>query len=153
MINNTEYSKKDKLLRHETTQKLLSLKWKLLPRFYYYLNLILYILFLIFYSINVEVYRDVESHSPELNQSCKWISIGFMVYFFIIEIIQIVYSLSEAEILEHLSSFKNYCEIINYTLGLVTIFIDLSTTKIEIISSFYSIAILLSYYILIQKLD
>ena len=153
MINNSEYSKKDDLLRHETTQKLLSLKWNLLPRFIYFLNLLLYLLFLAFYSINVEIYRDPLNYSPELNKACKWLSFGFLVYFLIIEIIQIVFSFIQAEILEHLSSFKNYCEIINYPLGIATIFIDLFTTNIEVMSSLYSITILLSYYILIQKLD
>jgi hypothetical protein len=51
-------SKNSTFLIHETTQILLYSKWRYIPRFVYYFNLILYLLFLIFYTIQALGYID-----------------------------------------------------------------------------------------------
>ena len=48
-------SKKEYLLKHSVTQKLIELKWKRAPQYVYLINLILYIIFVILLSIHVSL--------------------------------------------------------------------------------------------------
>ncbi|RNA12778.1 hypothetical protein BpHYR1_023872 [Brachionus plicatilis] len=53
-------TKQNDFLRHPTTKKILKEKWKYLPAYLYHANLAIYLLFVIFYSINIELYKLIE---------------------------------------------------------------------------------------------
>jgi hypothetical protein len=51
-------SRKIELLRHPTTKSMLNEKWRYLPRFIYYMQLTIYLIYLLSYSIQIELYSD-----------------------------------------------------------------------------------------------
>ncbi len=131
-----------KFLRHKTTQRILQSKWKYFPRTFYYSNLSLYILFVIFFSINIEKYKNDRS---DLTPISRWISLSLTSFFLLLEVLQLILSVINDEILVFVSSFKNWLELIGFTLSIVS----LSLEESEIKSDLFSISIILVYFILI----
>jgi Leucine-rich repeat (LRR) protein len=147
-ITNT---KNNTFLKHKTTVELLNKKWNLIPRFVYYLNLIFLLTFLVFYSINIEVYKN--SNSSSLNKACKGICITLLVYFIVLEMAQMLIMLFSYKILIYLSLSKNVFEILTFFVSFIALLIDLFTVNIEVKTSFYSITIILCYFVFIMRLD
>jgi Leucine-rich repeat (LRR) protein len=77
---NINEEKQNLLLKHRTTKYLLHKKWSLIPRVFYYSNLVLFSIFLIFYSINIEIYKKEEKNSG-LNVTCKCVCFLTLAYF------------------------------------------------------------------------
>ena len=143
---------KTKFLRHQTTKNLLNSKWKSMPRFIYYFNLLFYLLFLVFYSINIEIYTYSDLNSS-LNVACKCVSLISISYFFIIEYSQLVMYLYSRKICQYFYSIKNLAEFSNFPLCIFTMFYDMFGSDIEVKSSLYSVTILMSYFIFVQHLN
>jgi Leucine-rich repeat (LRR) protein len=137
-------SQDPKLLRHEATQRILADEWKTFPGFVYYLNLILYLLFITFYSINIENYLS----SSKLTFS-RWVSLSLILYFILIEIFQLISSTIRNNILVYLASFKNWFEIFCFSLSVLTLCLENGNVK----SSLFSISIILSYFTLVFRLN
>jgi len=135
-----------KFLRHKTTQRILQSKWKYFPRTFYYSNLSLYILFVIFFSINIEKYKNDRS---DLTPISRWISLSLASFFLLLEVLQLILSVINYEILIFVSSFKNWLELIGFTLSIAS----LSLEESEIKSDLFSISIILVYFILIMRLN
>ena len=57
------------LLKHPTVEKLLALKWRFLPRFIFYANILLFLLFLILYSVFVVKLSHVDINAIGTNSS------------------------------------------------------------------------------------
>jgi len=144
-------SKDETFLNHETTNQLLTEKWKSFPRFIYYFHFLQYLLFIVTYSLNIELYNQIteENNNEKIVTITKWSSFFICIYFTIFEYLQLIDSFIDAEILNYVSSFKNVFELISLPMCLATLLLPNSELK----SSFYSITILLSYWILMMRLD
>jgi len=106
----------------------------------------LYILFVIFFSINIEKYKNDRS---DLTPISRWISLSLTSFFLLLEVLQLILSVINYEILIFVSSFKNWLELIGFTLSIVS----LSLEESEIKSDLFSISIILVYFILIMRLN
>jgi hypothetical protein len=97
------------LLKHPTIKQLVHNKWIETPLFLYYCNLFIFLLFITFYSINIEIYTR-EEKSSNLNVTCKCICFLTLLFFIIYELLQLIYNLSDKDrLLEYFSSFKCNC--------------------------------------------
>jgi hypothetical protein len=136
-------SKYSSFLIHETTQELLSLKWKYLPSCIYYFNLILYFLFLVFYTclaLNISViYYDLN-----LILQSQIICSILLAYFICLEFFQF-WDLKYL----YFVSIEN---LIN-TVHLIVCFIVLWLPDSNVKSCLCSITSLSTYAILVSRLD
>ena len=117
LINKSQNSS---LLRHEKTLSILDDQWKYSPGFFYYCNLILYLTFVVFFSIYIKNYR----FDFKLNFSSRCFSLGLSSYFLFYEIIQMIVSIINANILVYLTSFKNMFELFGLSLSVVTLCVE-----------------------------
>jgi hypothetical protein len=147
-----EKEPRNNLLKHLTIKRLVNEKWFLLPFVIYYWHLFLFFLFILFYSINIEVYASTAKNSG-LNVTCKLICFLSLIYFIVLEIFQIGYNLAAETLKEYFSSFKNKVELIMFPLCVVALFCDLVSIDIHLKSSLYSISILFAYFIFTARLD
>lgn len=113
------------LLRHETTQRLLNYKWKYIPRFIYYSNLLMYLFFLISYSLM--------GINKEWELTTRIFSSILLAYLILIQIM-------------NLKSISNLFEFI------IQIIFAIQLSRIAN-NELYSITILFSYFILIKRLN
>jgi Leucine-rich repeat (LRR) protein len=141
-------SKNETFLNHEATEKLLNKQWKSYPRLIYYFHFLLYLTFVISFSLNIEYYND-ENDQTTLIATTKWYSFVVILYFTIFEYLQLVDSFKKKEIFFYINSFKNLFELICFPLFITTLFLPNSELK----SSFNSLNILLAYWILLMRLD
>lgn len=139
-------------LRHKTVKDLLQKKWKTLPRFIYYLYLSIYLVFLIFYSISIENYKKTPDFDPYLERMSKYVSISFAIFFLILEIIQILVEIYTKKIFIHIFSFQNWMEVVNFSLCISALFLT-NESNYVVKSSLYSITILMTYLIIIFRMD
>jgi Leucine-rich repeat (LRR) protein/uncharacterized membrane protein len=141
------------LLKHPTIKQLVHDKWIGTPLFLYYCNLLIFLLFITFYSINIEIYTR-EKKSSNLNVICKCICFLTLLYFIIYELLQLIYNLSDKErLLEYFSAFKNCIELLMFPLCVASLVCDLTSSDIHLKSSLYSISILGAYFIFASRLD
>lgn len=132
-----------KILEHKTVESLVNLKWRSLPMVFYNLNLMLYILLVIFYSINIETYKSGNQDYLELVS--RWISFALLVYFYLLEILKILK-------IKNLYKFKFLLETVNFGLSIAALFLN-KNSNYTLKSSFYSSTIILTYALLIRRLD
>ena len=144
-------SNRESLLRHETTKELLNIKWESLPIYFYIINLISYLTFIIFYSINIELYKSssLNANVGYLLRSSVFICVGFVGLFIFFELLHIIDSFISRRLLAYFMSFRNLADLVNYPLVLITIYLGFSEVK----SVLFSITILLSYIGLITRLN
>jgi len=147
ILNLINKSKNETFLNHKTTNKILHNKWKCLPRFIYYFQFLIYFTFIITYSLNIEYYNQNEE---EWILAVKWYSFFICLYFTIFEYLQLVDSIQNKEFYSYISSFKNLFELVSFPLCILVLFLPNNS---ELKSSIYSITILLSYWILMMRLD
>jgi Leucine-rich repeat (LRR) protein len=154
LIKNITYKEqRNFFLKHATVKKLVNDKWILIPRFFYYTNLLVFFLFLLFYSINIEIYaRREKSHG--LNVTCKLICFLALGYFILHKLLQFIYNVADKQRRKvYLSSFKHWLELLAFLLCLVALVCDYSSSDIHLKSSLYSISILLAYFTFASRLD
>jgi hypothetical protein len=77
-------SGQETLLTHETTQKLLSLKWRTIPRILFYSNLIFYLIYLIFFGLFSIELTELNFANAEFESSIDeiWKTNFISVYFY-----------------------------------------------------------------------
>jgi hypothetical protein len=109
-INNEKH---DLFIKHPATKFLLHKKWPLylrvsFPKFCYYFNLIIFSIFLIFYSINIEIYSRKGDYT-DLDMKCKIICFSTLAYLIVIELFLMISSIFLATDLKSLfiSIIKN----------------------------------------------
>jgi len=150
ILKNINKSKNEDLLKNETTKMLVNNRWKYFPRFIYYFHFLLYFSFIISYSLNIEYYNHIENYITRKTVAVsKWYSFSVLLYFLIFEYLQLFDAVRNKEGMLYIKSFKNWFELIGFPFFLITLLISNSEWK----SSFYSISILLAYWILIMRLD
>jgi hypothetical protein len=164
-------SGQETLLKHETTEKLLDLKWRFIPRIAFYSNLLIYVVFLILFTVySLSIPKDLvdedannnkttndseilieknglEINSQETNSAMQNLLIIVIVFNLIKKGLQVL-------LVDHLSFFgslQNNGEVASYLLALASIFATSTEKKLN----YASIAVLLSFIIfslLTQKL-
>ncbi len=139
-------SKCSTLINHQTAQELLFYKWRSLPRFIYNFNLLLYAIFLVFYSINIFIYDGQQS---DLISNSEIICLILLSYFMILEIMQLINSFRTRLLLIYWLKFKNILEMIDFPLCILTLVLPNSESK----SALFSATILMTYCIFILRLD
>jgi Leucine-rich repeat (LRR) protein len=144
--------KQNLFLKHFTTKYLLHKKWSLIPRVFYYANLFLFSLFLLFYSINIEIYSKKDKNFG-LNVTCKCVCFLTLFYFILLEFLQIVYTIASGRKFEYLRKYKNWSELLIFPLCIVALLCDLFSSEIHLMSSLYSMSILGAYFVFASRLD
>jgi Leucine-rich repeat (LRR) protein len=142
-----------KFLNHPTFLNLIKMEWVSIFGLIYYLRLFMYLIFLVFYSINIEIYSKSNTSSSKLNMACKLVCFIFLFIFWFIEIFQLIFYAIQRNVFGYILDFKNSAEFINFPLCIFSLFYDIYGSEIEVKSSFYTITILISYYIFIKRLD
>jgi Leucine-rich repeat (LRR) protein len=154
LVKNIEdESIRKKFLNHKAFLNLVKMEWHSIVGLIYYLKLLIYLIFLVFYSINIEIYPKSNASSSPLNLSCKVICFVLLFIFWFIEILQLIFYATESNVFGYILNFKNSAEFINFPLCIFSLFYDIFGSNIEVKSAFYTITILISYYILLKRLD
>ncbi|CAF0982172.1 unnamed protein product [Brachionus calyciflorus] len=141
--------KNPEFLLHETTSILLNKKWRYLPRFIYFFQLALYLIFTVFYSIYGKVFISYENNKALIITS-KVVCLILIIIFIKCEILKIIDLSISKNIYCYISSAKKITELLNYLICLICVFIP---NKMEDKNTLFSISIFLTYVILILKLD
>ena len=134
-------SKNSTFLVHETTQELLNQEWSYVPRVVYHFNLILYILFLIFYTIQALGY--IGNYYGLAFNSIIICSI-LLSYFIFLKFLDL-WDLN----FKFFTSFKNITELLNFILCFIVLYLPDTDYK----SCILSLTGVLSYAIFISRLD
>ena len=158
---------KNKFLLHETTINLTYIKWRLMPRFIYYINLFFYGFFVFCYSKNIENYTSQQINATNINRtesfSSKikrrelyfWGSLILSSTLFLCEIAQICmlklgYFMN---IKTKNIDIKNLTELFLFPLCAASLFYDFFWNDIDLKSSLYSTTILFVYFNFAMRLD
>ncbi len=163
---------KNKFLLHDTIINLVESKWFPIPFLTYWLNLIIYLVFLVFYSINIATFTEFKIVNKNKNiqtndtSVSKIVSLVFLSILCLLEIIKVIIfcyfhfkndtnTKKICRILNGIRKIKllKIIEIVTFPLCIVALDHDLCSNEIEIISSFYSVTILASYFIFVKRLD
>ncbi len=167
-------SGQENLLKHETTRMLLHLKWRIIPRCAFYFNLIVYIIFLLLFSIYsldlstmgskiVEDYNSTHaliaasgngSTKFELFKGTSYKLSTFNIMLIVMVNLQLLKELLQIFFLDGLSYFlssQNLIEIFTYTISLMS----LLSHNYHLQSAYGAIAVLSAFILFplfIQKL-
>lgn len=150
-------SDQKKLIGHPSTKKMLDLKWRKWPRAIYFNSFIIYVLFCVFYTINLENYR--KSGSALQNGDWSWICsyilvsllLGKEIGFFIIGTIlhHKTYKISSGFTLRFIFKPQNFINIINFYLCFINLCISGEIAK----TILFSLTIIFTYFTLIFHLE
>ena len=151
--NIVDKSTRKKFLNHKAFLNLVNMEWRSFSGLIYYLRLLMYLIFLVFYSINIEIYSKSDSSSSPLNLACKIICFILLFLFWCIEIGQIIVYAIKKDAFGYIFDFKNLAEFFNFPLCIFSLLYDIFGSNIEVKSSFYVVTILISYFIFIKRLD
>ena len=171
------YSGQESLIQHETTKILTDLKWKLVPRFAFYFNLIIYMIFMLLFSLytielaeighKVNAYHtantDLNSTSLQLqklksedfSRANAQLKRSFLFYLLVVVLtFQLVKELVQIFLLDGLSYFltlQNLIELFTYTTAMLSLFSSTFNSQ----SAYGSFAVLFAFIcfpLFIQKL-
>jgi hypothetical protein len=126
--------KRNFFLKNSFIEILIDHYWKNMFRVFYYSFLIYLLIFLIFYSINIEIYARTEKSSG-LNVTCKCICFLMLYILIVNEFYELIHDKKK-----YFKSFKNLVELFNFPLCFVALICDLSSSDIHLKSSLYSIS-------------
>lgn len=147
-------SGQENLLKHETTRTLLHLKWRIIPRCAFYLNLITYLIFMLlfsFYSVELSEFGQLMVSNNSTNQTTQleivyqldfyiYASLIFILSFHILkEIFQIFF----LDGLNYFLSLQNLIELFTYILAVLSLF----SSNYYMQSSYASVAVLLAFIV------
>ena len=118
-----------------------------MPRFFYFFNLALYLVYLVSYSISSK--SDVKNGFDY--SLSKLISFVLLVYFSAYELIQFFYIALHENGLLYFQSVKNLIEFLNFSCCFAAIFISNEYSIIKL--SLYSMTVLFGYLIFLFRLD
>jgi hypothetical protein len=138
----------DKLLQHETCAFMVNKRWKEESASVYWFQLLFFVIFVLFYSIYIEIANKSE-YSQELKSASKYISLSFAIVFELLELVQLIINFKEKRALNYLMSRQNWLELVDFTL----IIAALTMSDGNVNSSFLALTIILSYFILFTKMD
>lgn len=143
LLHYISQSKQQSLIKHPTTKDFLYKKWRNLPFYVYHFHLIIYIVFVVFYTINLESVRN--NSLVELNDFSQQISLVIVIFFCVEELFQLFVLR-----LAYFKDILNLFEFVNYplcTANLVIVFNGSAKAPL------YVITIILTYAILILRFE
>ncbi len=164
-------SGQEALLRHKTTRLLLHLKWRFIPRFAFYFNLIFYLFYMLLfsmYSVNLLEYGNkhmnqtytISNHSNSSvngeyanlkNDIRNTTLFYFLIIFLIMQLSREMFQLVFLDGCNYFFSYQNLIEIFTYLTSVVA----LVSTNYTVQSAYGSVAVLCAFLLFplyIQKL-
>ncbi len=138
----------DELLVHESTQYILAHKWNEQAKFLYWSKLILYLIFIICFTIHIEVHNKPLKANFDSRQAVKYISLALSCVFLAFEMIRLVIKLVKRRLINYIFS-QNLIETLFYSLVISCLVIEYGEAQ----SSLLSVTILIAYVIFLMKLD
>jgi hypothetical protein len=161
-------SGQESLLKHKTVTMLLNLKWKLLPRFAFYFNILFYLVFLLLLSIysmelanygsdlsnntNVTVIQsgNITIELPEYVDifdlpytTDNWLALMFLFIIIVLNITKELFQMIVLEGLAYFVSMQNIMEMLTYVITLLSVLSDDYSYK----SSYGSVAVLFAFLV------
>ena len=158
-------SGQENLLKHETTKLLLHLKWRFIPRFAFYFNLIFYLFYMLLfslYTVDLSKFGGKNLKSPNLPRSAfsekNFIndlhssSIFYLLIVFLsVQLIRELFQIYCLDGISYFYSSQNLIEIFTY----ITSMISLLSNDYNMQSAYGSIAVLFAFILFplfIQKI-
>ena len=139
-------SDQPKLLNHSATRAFVKKKWRALPKYFYYITLLVYSVFLINYSLYSSLFFARQELGPDWLHRSKLVSTALLVVFICYELIQIT-----LEKIEYFKKKKNCFEFVSLPLSLVAVFLsDPSSIKTRD-AYLFLVTILLNYLIFMMR--
>ena len=135
-------SKQPKLINHPSTRELLEIKWRKWPRAIWVFSIVLYFLFVVFYTLSLEGLKI--SKNSTLYNVCWIASLVLTSIFLIIEYVQLLIFH-----IHYLTSSLVVIKLINAPLCLINLLVSNMVSR----SILYSITIILTYMIFILHLE
>ncbi|CAF0878346.1 unnamed protein product [Brachionus calyciflorus] len=148
MINLLHYNK---FLLHTTVKKILDKRWESVPRLFYYFNLILYLIFILFFSIYLELFKYMDRNESLITASLV-ISTVIGIYFYIIELIELIDSFVTRNIIIYITTLRNVLELTHLPILFVSLFLP-EKSSFDLKSSFLACSIFQSYIVLLIKMN
>jgi len=140
---------RDDLLKHESSKLILQEKWREKSFFTYYFQLFWSLIFVVFYTIYIEV-QDQPGVDTNIQLATKYISLILVIVNILVEIFQIVESRSNRQkFIDYMSRATNRLEWIIFVLCVPAIVLGPGDWK----SSLCSLTICSSYVILMTRMD
>ncbi len=159
-------SGQEALLKHKTVNVLLRLKWKLLPRFAFYFNILFYLIFLLLLSIysmeladygsewnetdsvirsgNVTLYLPEDVDFFDLPYSTdNWLPLFLLILIICLNITKELFQFMVIEGFAYFVSMQNIIELVTYILVLMSILSDHYSEK----CSYGSVAVLFAFLV------
>ena len=146
-------SGQESLLKHETTEQLLKLKWRFIPRFAFYSNILLYLLFLILFALYTTQLSNYAS-DKKIRESQTTFESNLSFIILVSIAINLVKKLLQVILVDRFSFFvslQNWAEVGTFLMAFWAIVADSLALKLNLCS----IAVLSSFIVfsfLIQKL-
>lgn len=138
------------LIKHPTVLKLLDLKFKFIPRIILILNMLIYGLFAIFYSLNSERMIDNAMQNRVTSLREDFGSFYFTASFFLLVVIILGEMIKIFELkLKYFLSTKNIIQLVTFILCFFALIIQEKIAK----SSLYSLSILHVYIVLLNEFE
>lgn len=126
-------------------------KWREKSEIKYFINLFMYIVFVVVYTLYVE-YHATNPASPDYSRFkfiVTFISLAMVSFNLGLELVQMILYIHKEKFLIYIKQFTNWFELINFPLCIAAILIQDGDLK----TAFNSITILFSYIILMTRLD
>lgn len=146
-------SGQESLLKHETTEQLLKLKWRFIPRFAFYSNIFFYLLFLILFALYTTELSNYASDKSIREDQIAFES-NLSSFILVCISINLVKKFLQVILVDRFSFFvsiQNWAEVGTFVMAFVAIVTDSLVLKLNLCS----IAVLSSFIVfsfLIQKL-
>ena len=158
-------SGQETLLKHETTQMLLNLKWRIIPRLMFYINLFLYLLFVILFSVYSMDLKNIGENENNINNirntygfvensvitDENLILRNFLIVIILLNSSKKLFQFILVDGLSFVSSAQNMGECASFSLAFLAVFSPSIETRLNL----SSIAVLISFIVFsfqIQKL-
>ncbi|RNA08852.1 transient receptor potential cation channel subfamily A member 1 -like protein [Brachionus plicatilis] len=142
-------SGQENLLKHDTTRTLLHLKWRIIPRCAFYLNLIIYLIFMLLYSFySIELSKFGSYQLMKVNSTNQTIHIESVYYlsspiYFSLLIFKETFQIFFLDGLSYFLSLQNLIELFTYILAVLSLF----SGNYNMQSSYASIAVLFAFIV------
>jgi hypothetical protein len=137
------------LLDHDTIQLFVILKWRILPRTIYYLDLLLRLCFLVLYTRSSYVVNE-KIYTSEFS-AYTWILLILLIGFMLRELAVFIYTSVQANFPVYFRSWSTTIQLLNYAFCCVAIFVP--NSQINTKTVFFSITLLVTYILFALRLD
>lgn len=142
-------AKNDTLLKHPSTSIILKEKWQQKSEIKYFVNLFMYIIFTVVYTLYIEYHNDKSTDDATFKMVITYLSLALVAFNLALEITQMFLYIHKAKFRIYITQFTNWFELITFPLCIVAVLAKNGDLK----SAFNSVTILFVYIILVTRLD